>query len=72
MDVTPIRGLALRAREDALGIDAIAPSDLTVIVNGSSWLRSRTLGSGPAKRARMILLAADGVRNRAITERVGA
>jgi transposase len=36
------------------------------------WLRSRTVGSGLAKRARMILLAADGVGNRAIAERVGA
>ena len=36
------------------------------------WLRSRSLGSGLAKRARMILLAADGVGNRAIAQRVGA
>lgn len=36
------------------------------------WLRSRSLSSGLAKRARMILLAADGVGNRAIAQRVGA
>jgi transposase len=37
-----------------------------------SWLRSRSVGAGLAKRARMILLAADGVGNREIAQRVGA
>jgi transposase len=37
-----------------------------------SWLRSRTVGAGLAKRARMILLAAEGVGNREIAQRVGA
>jgi hypothetical protein len=36
------------------------------------WLRSRTVGAGLAKRARMILLAADGVGNREIAQPVGA
>ncbi len=36
------------------------------------WLRSRSLSSGLTKRARMILLAADGVGNRLIAQRVGA
>lgn len=35
------------------------------------WLRSRSVGAGLAKRARMILLAADGVPNSEIAERVG-
>ena len=37
-----------------------------------SWLRSRTVSAGLAKRARMILLAADGIGNREIAERVEA
>ena len=37
-----------------------------------SWLRSRTVSAGLAKRARMMLLAADGVGNREIAARVGA
>src|SRR3954452_5963838 len=37
-----------------------------------SWLRSRSVRSGLAKRVRMILLAADGVGNREIAQRVGA
>ncbi len=36
------------------------------------WLRSRSLSSGLTKRARMILLAADGVGNRVIAQTVGA
>jgi len=36
------------------------------------WLRSRTIGSGLAKRARMIRLASDGVGNREIAQRVQA
>ncbi len=36
------------------------------------WLRSRSVGSGLAKRARMVLLAAEGVGNREIASRVGA
>ncbi len=36
------------------------------------WLRSRSVRTGLAKRARMILLAAEGVGNREIAERVGA
>ncbi|WP_283095224.1 IS630 family transposase [Nocardioides alcanivorans] len=36
------------------------------------WQRSRSVGSGLAKRARMILLAADGIGNRAIAQTVGA
>jgi transposase len=37
-----------------------------------SWLRSRSVRSGLVKRARMILLAADGVGNREIAHRVAA
>ncbi|MDN5744424.1 MAG: helix-turn-helix domain-containing protein [Nocardioidaceae bacterium] len=37
-----------------------------------SWVRSRSVGAGLAKRARMILLAAEGVANAEIAERVGA
>jgi len=37
-----------------------------------SWLRSRSVKAGLAKRVRMILLAADGVGNREIARRVGA
>ncbi len=36
------------------------------------WLRSRSLSSGLTKRARMILLASDGLGNRVIAQRVGA
>jgi hypothetical protein len=36
------------------------------------WLRSRSVGSGLAKRARMILLASQGVGSREIARRVGA
>jgi transposase len=36
------------------------------------WLRSRSVSAGLAKRARMVLLAADGVGNREIAQRVGA
>ena len=36
------------------------------------WLRSRSVGAGLAKRGRMILLAAEGVPNAEIAERVGA
>ena len=36
-----------------------------------SWLRSRAVSAGLAKRARMILLAADGVANSEIAQRVG-
>jgi transposase len=36
------------------------------------WQRSRTVGAGLARRARIILLAADGVANSEIAERVGA
>ena len=36
------------------------------------WQRSRTVGAGLARRARMMLLAADGVSNSEIAERVGA
>src|SRR4051794_34770381 len=36
------------------------------------WLRSRSVRAGLAKRARMILLASDGVGNREIAGRVGA
>jgi transposase len=37
-----------------------------------SWLRSRSVSAGLAKRARTILLAAEGVGNREIAERVSA
>nr|WP_179617457.1 IS630 family transposase [Nocardioides marinisabuli] len=37
-----------------------------------AWLRSRSVSAGLAKRARMILLAADGVANQEIADRVGA
>jgi len=37
-----------------------------------SWLRSRSVKAGLAKRARIVLLAADGVGNREIALRVGA
>ena len=37
-----------------------------------SWLRSRSLKAGLAKRARIVLLAAEGVPNREIATRVGA
>lgn len=36
------------------------------------WQRCRTVGAGLARRARMMLLAADGVPNSEIAERVGA
>ena len=36
------------------------------------WLRSRSIKAGLVKRARMILLAADGVANQEIADRVGA
>lgn len=37
-----------------------------------SWLRSRSVKAGLVKRARMVLLAADGVANQEIADRVGA
>jgi transposase len=37
-----------------------------------SWVRSRSVSSGLTKRARMILLAPEGVGNSEIAERVGA
>src|SRR4051794_22003527 len=37
-----------------------------------SWLRSRSVKAGLVKRARIVLLAADGVGNREIAHRVGA
>ena len=37
-----------------------------------SWLRSRSLKAGLVKRARIVLLAADGAPNREIATRVGA
>jgi transposase len=37
-----------------------------------SWVRSRSVSAGLAKRARMVLLAADGVGNREIAGLVGA
>ena len=36
------------------------------------WLRSRSVRAGLAKRARIVLLAAEGVGNREIAQRVGA
>jgi transposase len=36
------------------------------------WLRSRSVSAGRAKRARIVLLAAEGVGNREIAQRVGA
>ena len=36
------------------------------------WLRSRSVKAGLAKRARIVLLAAEGVGNREIAQRVGA
>ena len=36
------------------------------------WLRSRSVSAGLAKRARIVLLAAQGVGNREIAQRVGA
>ena len=36
-----------------------------------AWVRSRTIDARDAQRARIVLLAADGVSNRAIGERVG-
>ena len=36
------------------------------------WLRSRSVRAGLVKRARMILLAAEGVGNREIAQRVAA
>ena len=37
-----------------------------------TWLRSRSLKAGLVKRARIVLLAADGVTNQEIASRVGA
>jgi DNA-directed RNA polymerase specialized sigma24 family protein len=37
----------------------------------SSWVRSSTVTAGAAQRARIVLLAADGVSNTEIAELVG-
>ena len=37
----------------------------------TGWVRSSTIRSGLSQRARIVLLAADGVSNTAIAERVG-
>ena len=38
----------------------------------TNWVRSRSVSAGLAKRARMVLLAADGVGNREIARLVAA
>ncbi len=56
---------------------APAPAPALVLCDGDrdrlgEWLRSRSVSAGLAKRARAILLAADGVPNAEIAERVSA
>lgn len=54
-----------------------APAPALVLREGDKarlegWLRSQSVSAGRAKRARMILLASEGVGNREISARVGA
>jgi len=51
----------------------VAPVELTPHVRREleGWCRSRTLPAGLVRRARLILLAADGLSNKAIAEKVG-
>jgi putative transposase len=51
----------------------VAPVELSEHVRRElqGWCRSRTLPAGLARRARLILLAAEGLSNKAIAEKVG-
>jgi transposase len=51
------------------GVMEVPPADREVL---ESWLRSPSIRAGLAQRARIVLLAADGVGTNTIAERVGA
>jgi hypothetical protein len=51
------------------GVMEVPPADREVL---EGWLHSPSIRAGLAQRARIVLLAADGLGTNAIAERVGA